>query len=173
MIALLDILANTNNASLIVIFLFVAAVMFLLEICTPSFGMLAAAGVAAIGASVYFAFQINYIVGLLVLLGCILALPVYLYFAVKLLPRTPFGKRLFLKRAADATNQATPEADSLAKLVGKAGQAETTLRPAGMVRIEGQRVAARAERGMIEKDKNIVVVKAEGTEVIVRLADTK
>ncbi|MCD4823421.1 MAG: hypothetical protein K8S55_02350 [Phycisphaerae bacterium] len=167
-----DIMMEFSDPWLVVALLVTAAVMFLLEVCTPSFGILAGLGILALTAAVYFAFRINSLLGLGVLLGCIIGTPAYLYWMVKLLPNTPLGKRMFLKKARDATNEATPEADELAKLVGKTGVADSLLRPCGTIRIEGKRVVALAEHGLIKKGQKVVVIKAGGTDVVVRLAET-
>jgi membrane-bound serine protease (ClpP class) len=156
-----------SDVWMIVACLLAAAVCLLLEVCTPSFGVLAFLGLASMAGAVAFGFQINMFVGMMVILGCLILTPVYLYFLVKLLPNTPLGKRLFLRAAPDATNDATPEAAELATLVGKTGKAETLLRPAGMIRVDGKRYDARAEHEMIEKGATIKVLRAGGTDVVV------
>jgi membrane-bound serine protease (ClpP class) len=156
---------------MIVLLLIAAAVLLLLEVLTPSLGLLGLAAVAAMGGAIYFAFTINEYLGLAILAGCLLGTPAYLYFAVRLLPNTPLGKRLFLKAAPDATNDATPEAGELHELVGREGTAATTLRPSGEVTVDGRRYDARAEFGMIAIGEAIKVVRAGGTDVVVRPLD--
>lgn len=156
-----------SDAGMIAVCLLAGAVCFLLEVCTPSFGVLAFLGLASLGGAAVFGFRIHMLAGTLVILGCLIFMPVYLYFLVKLLPNTPLGKRLFLHAAPDATNDATPESSTLASLVGKAGMAETLLRPSGVVRIDGKRYDALAEHGMIEKGTTIRVLRAGGTDVVV------
>jgi membrane-bound serine protease (ClpP class) len=165
-------LANSEPL-LIVILLAAAAVLLLVEVVTPTLGLLAAAAIAAMGGAIYFAFTLNHIVGLLVLLGCLVGMPTYLYGAVKLLPNSPLGKRLFLRAAPDATNDATPEARELHELIGKEGTAATTLRPSGEVTIEGRRYDARAEFGLIEAGRAVKVLRAGGTDVVVDVLDNR
>jgi membrane-bound serine protease (ClpP class) len=160
-----------SNSWMVVVLLIATAVLLMMEILTPSFGVLAAMSILAAGGAVYFAFQIGYFVGLLVLLGILVAAPFYLWFGVKLLPNSPIGRRLFLGAAPDAHNDATPDADELAELIGKQGQAETVLRPSGVVRIDDRRINAAAERGMIQKGQAVTVIRTTGTEVIVRELD--
>jgi membrane-bound serine protease (ClpP class) len=156
-----------SDAGMIAACLLAGAVCFLLEVCTPSFGVLAFLGVASLAGAAVFGFRINMFLGMMVILGCLILTPAYLYLLVKLLPNTPLGKRLFLRAAPDATNDATPEAAELAGLVGKTGKAETLLRPSGMIRVDGKRYDARAEHGLIEKGEKIKVLRAGGTDVVV------
>lgn len=160
-----------SDTGMILILLAAACVMFLLEVCTPSFGILALLGILAEGVAVYYGIRISPNVGFVVLVSAIIGTPVYLYFMVKLLPNTPLGKKLFLKDAPDATNAATPEADELAKLVGKTGTVESDLRPSGTVRVDGHRIVALAEREMIDSGQKILVIKACGTDVVVRAVE--
>ncbi len=157
---------------MIVLLLLVAAmVLALLEILTPSFGLLTAAALGAVFAAIYMAFGYATWLGYVLLPIVVVGGVCYLSFVVHILPKTPLGKRMFLSRAPDATGQGTPEADTYDEMIGKTGTAVTLLRPAGMVRIEARRLPAHAETGMIEKDSTIVVVGADSMNVIVRKAD--
>ncbi len=60
---------------------------------------------------------------------------------------------------------------SLFVLKGKEGIAQTVLRPAGKVLIEGEVYDAVAENGLIEKDENILVTKIEATQLYVELLE--
>ncbi|MBN1943839.1 MAG: hypothetical protein JW849_11150 [Phycisphaerae bacterium] len=156
-----------SDAWMIVACLIAGAVCFLLEICTPSFGVLAFLGLASLAGAAVFGFRVNMFAGMMVILGCLLVTPVYLYVLVRLLPNTPLGRRLFLRAAPAADNTAVPESAALAALVGKTGTAESLLRPSGVIRIDGKRYDARAEHEMIEKGAAIRVLRAGGTDVVV------
>lgn len=156
----------------IVLLLLVAAmVLAFMEILLPSFGLLSAASVAAIFAAVYVAFGYATWLGFVLLPIVIVGGILYLSFVVKILPKTPIGKRMFLSKARDATGQATPEADTYDQMIGQKGTAATLLRPTGMVQIDAKRLPARAESGMIEKDTPLVVVGSDSMNLIVRKAD--
>ena len=134
----------------------------------PAFGLLVLLGLGALGAAVWFCFGLSSVAGLVLLLSLIVIVPVYLTMLVKLLPKTPLGKRLFLRRARSAEADATPEADEHDAMVGREAVAETTLRPSGAIRIDGRRTIAVAETGMIEKGARVRVVRATGSNVVVR-----
>jgi len=155
----------------ILLLLVAAMVLGFLEILTPSFGVLAVGAVAALIASIWLAFGYAGWLGWSMLVGAIIIGPMYVSFLVKLIPKTPLGKRLFLAKAPDGTGQGTPEADTYGEMIGKTGTAATLLRPGGMVQIGANRIPAQAETGMIEKDTPIVVVSADSMNVIVRAAD--
>jgi membrane-bound serine protease (ClpP class) len=158
----------TSTILIILALLLAAMVLFLLEVLTPSFGLIAVLGIAALGGAVWQAFTVSTLFGTLLILGILLATPAYLMMAVRLLPRSPIGKRMFLRKARSGEGEAAPEADELDKMVGKTGQAETTLRPSGAVRIDHKRVIALAESGTIEKGSSVKVIRVSGTNLYVR-----
>jgi len=55
--------------------------------------------------------------------------------------------------------------------VGRTGMAETLLRPSGAIRVDGKRIIALSESGIITKGQPVKVVRAGGSNVIVRKAD--
>lgn len=154
----------------IVLFLVVGFLLFLFELLTPSFGVFTALGLVAVGLAVYQAFTISPVLGIVLLVALIFAIPAYFILLIKLLPRSKFGGKLFLRKVPDAGGGAAPEAEKHDALVGKTGTAETQLRPSGAIRIEGQRVIALAESGVIGKGQTVKVIRAKGTNVIVRPA---
>jgi membrane-bound serine protease (ClpP class) len=165
-----NIIDGVSNVMMVIAFMLATAVLLLVDVITPSFGILTGLAIGSFGAGVYFAFTIHSIAGFLALLGGFILGPLYLYGMVKILPNTAIGRRLFLDKAPKADRDATPEADRLAELVGKTGVAVTTLRPSGEVKVDGQRVDARAEHAMISKGQRIKVIRSGGTDVVVRPA---
>jgi len=146
-----------------------ALLLFLFELLTPSFGVMTAFGVAALAGAVYLAFaKIGRITGTVMTAAFVLAVPAYFGLLIKFLPRTAVTQKLFLRRTG--TNQAagTPEAEENKALIGKTGTTETQLRPAGAVRIDGRRIIAIAESGVIEKGQNVQVISLSGSNIVVR-----
>jgi len=158
----------TQTILIILALLLAAMVLFLLEVLTPSFGVIAALGIAALAAAVWQAFTVSSLFGALLILGILLATPLYLMISVRLLPRSPIGKRMFLRKARTGEGEAAPEADELEKMIGMTGTAETILRPSGAVRIDHKRVIALAESGTIEKGSSVKVIRVSGTNLYVR-----
>jgi membrane-bound ClpP family serine protease len=90
---------------------------------------------------------------------------VMLYLEFVVLPKTRWGRRLFLNTAISGTSQAVPA--SAASLVGHAAEALTTLAPSGYVAIEGQRYEAFSQSGLVEKGTPLRVVAVDNFRVIV------
>ena len=88
---------------------------------------------------------------------------------VKVLPKTPFGKRLIL--TGPPTEGAGGAADpSLASLEGKRGVTVSALRPAGFARIEGRKVDVVTRGEMIGEDVEVVVLDSRANRVVVAAA---
>jgi len=155
---------------LIVALLVAGLVLIFVEILTPTIGILIAVGLAAFAGALWQCYTLSPIAALVMLISLVIVVPIYLTILVKWLPRSPLGKRLFLRKAAKA-GTGVPEADRNEALVGKTGVAESLMRPAGAIRIEGRRVIASAESGVIEKGQKVKVIRAEGMNVVVRLQE--
>jgi membrane-bound serine protease (ClpP class) len=87
---------------------------------------------------------------------------------LRLLPRLPFGRRLVLdmELTARAGFASAPETDRA--WLGKRGTAASTLRPAGIVDIEGERVDVVSDGEFIEAGEPITVVRVDGNRIVVR-----
>lgn len=163
---------SETQVTLTIIVLVISGLAFLLlEIITPMFGVLVGLGLMALSGAVWLAFTVSQLMGMLMLFAMVIVIPAYLVLVVKFLPRSPLGRRMFLGKAPEATAAATPEAPRHEVLVGKEGVAETPLRPSGAIRIDGQRVIATAETDMIEPGDTVKVIRAHGSNVVVRKAE--
>lgn len=87
-----------------------------------------------------------------------------IYVAVKVVPRTRTGKKLFLTHAQEGRAQPQRGAD----WIGQQGVAHTVLRPSGMAIINGNRLDVQAESGMIPAGSAIQVVAVQDNNIIVR-----
>ncbi|MDY6913894.1 MAG: NfeD family protein [Planctomycetota bacterium] len=154
---------------LIIVLVLAALLLIAAEICTPMFGLLAT---AAIGCAAWAAYLIwttfGGLVGIIAVVAMVVGLPIYAVWAVRKIPQTALGQLLTLKRGQAAPGEGTPEANKLLAMVGTKTTAETTLRPSGTIRIDGRRVVAQAETGMIEKGDQVEVIRATGMGVVVR-----
>ena len=103
--------------------------------------------------------------GFLVTLLVVILLGVFIYVWLKFFPDTPIGRALTL-----SSNQKTYKAtdEDIPDLMDKEGVTQSTLKPSGIAKIEGERVDVLAESGWIDKGKKVRVVKIEGNRVVVR-----
>jgi len=166
-------MSDVETAMIIVVLLAAGLVFLLLEILTPMFGLLVGLGLTSFGGAVWLCFAVNSWLGIGVLLALVFAVPAYMTLLVKLLPKSPLGRRLFLGKAPEAGGDAAPEADEHRSMVGREGTAETPLRPSGAVRVDGRRVIASAETGMIEQGARVRVLRAVGNSLVVREINTQ
>jgi membrane-bound serine protease (ClpP class) len=87
---------------------------------------------------------------------------------LRVLPRLPFGRRLVLETELTAREgfAAAPETDRA--WLGKRGTAASTLRPAGIAEIEGERVDVVSDGEFIDAGEPITVVRVDANRVVVR-----
>jgi membrane-bound serine protease (ClpP class) len=154
--------------ALIVVLLIAALILFGAEICTPTFGVLAVAGVACLAWMVYLCFTVSPAFGIAAIVVLAFLVPTSLYFMIKYLPQTPVGRLLQLRVRKAEPGEGTPVAEAEQSLIGRTAVAETVLRPSGAIRIDGRRVPATAETGFIEKSAKVKVVGTVGMNVVVR-----
>jgi membrane-bound ClpP family serine protease len=153
-----------------------AILIMVIEVFVPSGGLLAiVSAVSAIGGCVAF-FRHSTEAGLLSALFLLVAVPIAIWVTIKYYPHTPIGRRMFL---GSPPGEDSPEAQKhvaerleaeqqAQQIIGAQGTAVTDLHPVGVVKIEGQRLQALAETGIIEANTPVEVIAVVGTEVRVR-----
>ncbi|WP_027340551.1 NfeD family protein [Halonatronum saccharophilum] len=151
--------------------LFIAGIFLIaLEVfVVPGFGVTGVGGILAIISSLYFLFPtpdiaISIIATTMVLsiLGAVL---IFKYFG-----RSNLWKRMILDKMENPDDGYIAPKD-YRDLINKEGLALSTLRPAGIGEIEGQRLDVVSEGGYIEKGKKIKVVQVDGRRIVVKLIE--
>ena len=159
---------------LLIVVLVAASAMFLIaEICTPIFGLLTVLSIGCLVGAVAFCFHLSQVAGIVAVVAALIGYPIFVIVAVRVIPRTGLGRRLVLSRGQAPPGDATPEAQGLRSLLGREGVADTLLRPGGAIRVDGRRVIASAESGVILKGTAVKVVRVEGNNVVVRAIATE
>jgi membrane-bound serine protease (ClpP class) len=149
--------------------LIIGIAVILLEFFIPSFGLIGVIGAASVISAIVIAFRTSNIAGSIFLIASLIIVPVLMLIFFKIFPRTYFGKKLILGRRFenyDGFTSYTPE--KYEKLLGISGIAETDLRPSGMILIEDRKLSAVTSGEYIEKGKPIVVIKIEGSRIVIR-----
>ena len=83
---------------LIVVLALGTMALIVLEVCTPSFGVLTLAALSCAAGAVYLCYRLDSVAGLVATVVAVVGLPAYGYLAVKIIPRTPLGRLLILKQ---------------------------------------------------------------------------
>jgi len=102
----------------------------------------------------------------------VILLPAFAGFAFRIWPSTPMGRRIIGAPTEEALEesqlQELKEKERLAALVGREGMVITTLRPVGVVEIDGVRHDALAETMFVQSGSRVKVVYADGSQIKVR-----
>jgi len=87
---------------------------------------------------------------------------------LRIVPRLPFGRQLILQAGLPASEgyAAPPDADRT--WLGAHGIAATTLRPAGVADLDGQRVDVVSDGEYIDPGEAIIVTRVDGNRIVVR-----
>lgn len=132
-----------------------ALLLIFVEVFVPSGGLIALMAGAAAIAGIWQLFLYDTVWGVIGILGTLFMAPVVISFALKMLPSTPIGRKMFFGESSpEAAEQQRAEEsaalDSMHALVGVEGEAVTDLRPVGVVRLDGRRFDALAEGAYID-----------------------
>ncbi len=147
------------------------------EVLVPSGGVLGlVAGGCAIAGIVLF-WRVDTMWGLSSTLAVMVLGPAVVAFGLKVWPNTYFGRKLILGGEISTDDVERRQAELAERqqarraLIGAPGEAVTDLRPVGMVMIEGERVEALAEGGVIEAGAKVRVTAVLDNQIKVRRAE--
>lgn len=177
---------DTPDETLIVwgaVLLALAIGLLLMELFVPSGGLIGVlAGICAIGSLVAF-FRYNITLGFAMTTAYFVLSPLILWGLFKFWINSPVTRRLILGAEDDQSlgdDGDGPSAMSrtemerrerlaqLQQLIGAEGKTVTPLRPVGVVRIQGERIDALAETGVIAANADVVVTDVYDNQVKVR-----
>lgn len=149
-----------------------AVLLIIVEVFIPSGGLIAIAATGVAIAGIVCLFRVSVGWGLVGIGVMVVAGPSAFAFWVKVLPHTPFGRKMLGERpeselAAEA-EQAERERRARAALLGAEGRALTDLRPVGVVEIAGVRHDALSETTMIQAGTKVRVSVVESNAIRVR-----
>jgi membrane-bound serine protease (ClpP class) len=151
--------------NLIVIFFAVGVILLAADVFVSSFVMAIVGAVTMFAACVltYTRFGAAAAGGAAAL--AVVLLVAAFYIELVWLPKSRFGKALVVQSKVDSTSQPAPA--SAADVVGRQGDALTTLAPSGYVQIEGRRYEAFSRSGLVAKGDKVSVVGVDNFRVIV------
>ena len=140
------------------------------ELFIPSGGVLFVLALASLGIGVALTYQHSLQVGLATMIAVFIALPVVGGMLLHYWPRTPIGKRLVMNVPSE-DESVQPAQKQLEPLRGHIGKALSSLRPAGVVDFDGQRVDALTEGMMVDPGQWVRCIDVRGGKVIVRAVE--
>lgn len=152
-----------NPMAWAVALLLAAAAFSLLEVFTPSMGILTFMAVGSAAGSCYAAFQLGNATGAVFVALNVLGIAGGFALGFKLVRFSPLAHR-----GADVEKSTYEPVDPVKDLAGASGAAHTDLRPGGQANFNGRKVDVVAEGGYIDRGSRIKVVRIEGTKVVVR-----
>jgi len=150
-----------------VVLLILCAILLVFEIFIPSLGLLTATALLCLAGGIYIFFQISATVGWIGVWTAVVLIPVVWVIVYKLLPKTPIGRVLELKKVEQAMG-GIPDQEHLESLMGQSGIVLTPLRPVGMCELDGKKIVCVADTGYIEKQTQVKVIHVEGNKITVR-----
>jgi membrane-bound ClpP family serine protease len=164
------------------VFFGVAVLLFALELFVPTGGLLGVLCAVAAIASILSFFRYDASWGIGALAAYLVLTPITLIFVFKLWLHSPLAERMILGGRAEAIDASSEDSmiaserarlerlGQLRQLIGAQGVTVTALRPIGTVRIDGRRIDAMAEAGVIEPGTPITVTEVYDNQIKVRVS---
>ena len=131
------------------------------EVLLPTHGLVGVVGVVSILASVGYCFAINAWLGLGVLAATLAATPFVFALAMRIFPRTPFGRKLVLPPVKEDVLPVQVQ-------IGQVGVTVSELRPMGTCEFAGVRVEALSDCGIVAAGQRVQVVNVNNRRPTVR-----
>lgn len=147
--------------------LFIIGLIFiLLEFFVPG-GIIGSIGLIAVGGSLFMATDNFTLIAVSLLIAFVVSLTVSILLVKVFNKNMKFFKKMVL-RDATTTEEGYVSNVNRVELLGKIGTALTPLRPAGIAYINDERVDVVTEGSFIDQDSDVIVVKVEGSRIVVR-----
>ena len=146
-------------------FLVLGFILLLIELFTPTFGIVGLSGIISIITGCYLAVTLHSVIAGIILSSVSL---IIIAAAIKLFPKTGIAKNLRLGVSQNNAEGYRSSDENLKYLLGKEGIAVTTLRPSGTALIEGKKADVIPEGVFITEGSKIKVTLVEGSRVVVK-----
>ena len=157
----------------VVVFL-LALVVLVLELFIPSAGMLGILGATFVITSIVLAFMSGFSAGMIMLTVSCIAIPIFLFAALKIWPSTPIGRRILIGPIHE--DDVLPQTESYVEfkeLVGQSGTATTKMLPSGVIILNHRKYDAISEGAPIDAGDTVTVVAVRMNKIVVRKTDTE
>lgn len=149
-------------------------VLIMVEAFVPSGGVIGLAALCCAIAGVVALFRYSTTWGLSGLLTVVVLGPMCFFWAIRMLPTTPLGRKLIGPSpdeiARDVQSGGHDARTGRMALIDAQGVAKTDLRPVGVVEIDGKRYDAAAEGPLIDRGQTVRVTGVDSMQLRVRAA---
>lgn len=151
------------------VFLFAAcAILLVLEIFVPSFGLLTVTSLVCLGAGISIFFEYGALIGWIGVAAAAVLIPLIWIITYRIFPKTSIGRKMILGKPDAGKGDAVPDCRDLQEMLSKIGVVRTPLRPVGICDFDGRRFECVSERGFIEVDQKVRVIRVQGAALTVR-----
>jgi len=166
--------SERGSVGVVLLLCIVGLLLIVVEVMFVSFGVVALLAGVALLTAIFVAFQQSVAFGVTMVVTESIAAPLVLGLAMRILPKTRFGKQLILAgptagTAAGATGGAVDPGQQA--LLRQHGVTLSPLRPSGFARIGGHRIDVTTRGEMLEADCPVVVIDVAHNRVVVARAD--
>ncbi len=151
-----------------IIFIAVGFILLCVEILIPGFGLIGVMGGVLMFVGVVIAGYMEGIWTAITYAGITITLSlVACVVGFWILPKTRIGKAFILSASEKSESGFRASPEELAEFAGKSGVTLTSLRPAGIMDIDGDRIDVVTRGEFIEKGEAVKVIEVEGSRIIV------
>lgn len=159
-----SILSGTASSFAAVVFV-LGIILLMIEVFVPGFGIFGISGILCVFGSIVMVSP-SLTSALISIAAALVVTIVAVALLFRFLPKRNLSKTLFLSTKLD--KEAGFSAAKEEKVyIGREGKTLTFLRPSGKIIIDGKMLEAISEGRYIEKDKTVLVLRAEGSRLIV------
>ena len=148
---------------IILLFFIFGVVLLAADVFVASFILAICGGACFVGGCFSVYQKYGFMDATLAAAGALLLLVGTVYFELVILPKTRFGKGLVVESTSGTSVKPLASAD----IIGKLGEALTTLAPSGYIQIEGRRYDAFSQSGHVTKGTQVLVVGLDNFRLIV------
>ena len=160
---------SEGNQMLEAVLYFGGLALVILDILALMTGVAAVIGLVLLLSGLFFTFGGD-MTALYILSAGVLLAGIGFYFLVDHLSQSRLWQKVTLRDSLTGQKGFKSSAADLSSYAGKAGIAGSVLRPSGKVDIEGHLLDAVSRGDFIEKGEKVVVIKAEGSYLVVKKA---
>ena len=146
--------------------------LVILDILALMTGVAAVIGLVLLLSGLFFTFGGD-MTALYILSGGVLLAGIVFYFLLDHLSQSRLWQKVTLRDSLTGQKGFKSSAADLSAYAGKEGMTDSVLRPSGKVDIEGHILDAVSRGDFIEKGKKVIVIKAEGSYLVVKKTDTR